>query len=334
MTGIERLRGVAGFWRENRLDDIVEQIERETEEWNDALEDENERLRDMLNQVAWHLGLEESVHYYSDDNYQSCQKAVLAAIDSRLMPEGCEWPRYESGELVNLGDRYECWCGKTHVVSSVSVRKGCSVINASDKAHKFIVSDGPLTSHGKRVKRPAPKVYDADGVEIREGDRVWSTHLDEPHEWIVIDPHEDRGDSQTVLVSIGDRTGHARPENLTHRAPVLAADGEPLKVGQTVWDKDAEADTPLTVVEVSSDLVRCEYTWKDGKTYRPCCPPDQLTHQRPDTWQRIEEDKYLNPFDYCKKVGHKLWTFDNAEEFKASDLVRRCRALTERERGE
>ena len=29
MTGIERLRGVAGFWRENRLEEIVEQIERE-----------------------------------------------------------------------------------------------------------------------------------------------------------------------------------------------------------------------------------------------------------------------------------------------------------------
>ena len=97
-----------------------------------------------------------------------------------------------------------------------------------------------------------------------------------------------------------------------------------------MWDVDGYG--PLVVKAVPSkgeQLVVLD----DGGTnfYRY---PEKLTHERPDSWERVEEDKGLNPFDYCKKVGHKLWTFDNAEEFKASDLVCRCRALAERERGE
>ena len=149
----------------------------------DDLDDENERLRDMLNDVAWNLGIGHEVHYYSEDNYQECHKRVLNEIrkltsptsydvaqvttsaydllpeedrealrwvreqggldvieaiwdndvplangvisalwpeakpddcgnervmdelGKRLMPEGCEWPRYESGEQVRIGDK-------------------------------------------------------------------------------------------------------------------------------------------------------------------------------------------------------------------------------------
>lgn len=136
--------------------------------------------------------------------------------------------------------------------------------------------------------------------------------------------------------------GMMGPGERVKRLAVFAADDEPLEVGQTVWDKDAEADTPLTVVEVSSDLVRCEYTWKDGKTYRPCYPPDQLTHQRPDSWERIEEDAKKETCAYfgvdgggygCSECPVKQWK-ESCDEVKSSDLVRRCRALAERDRGE
>lgn len=112
----------------------------------------------------------------------------------------------------------------------------------------------------------------------------------------------------------------------------IAADGEPLEVGQTAYDVDAEADTPLTVVEVSSDLVRCEYTWKDGKTYRPCYPPSVLTHTKPeppDSWERIEEDAGCTATKYNERRG----TIFTTKQQVARDLVRRCRALAERERG-
>lgn len=55
-----------------------------------------------------------------------------------------------------------------------------------------------------------------------------------------------------------------------------------------------------------------------------------LTHEAPDSWERLEEEKVLNPFDYCKKVGYMLSTCENAERFKSSDLVRRAKALNKR----
>lgn len=138
--------------------------------------------------------------------------------------------------------------------------------------------------------------------------------------------------------SKGERVKRAK------RPSVPAADGEPLEVGQTVYDVDAEADTPLTVVEVSSDLVRCEYTWKDGKTYRPCYSPDQLTHTKPkppDSWERIEEDadalvdaetngegSYNAANAYCNRRGLGEGT---SFVLVAQDLVRRAKALAERD---
>ena len=163
-----------------------------------------------------------------------------------------------------------------------------------------------------RKGRFAPKVLDADGVEIRVGDRVWSTQLDEPHEWIVIDPHEDRDDSQTVLVSIGDRTGHARPENLTHRAPVLAADGRPLRKGEHVYHVETGAELVVKELpkpgEYQAVVVFALPT--SPASHLTSFDPDRLTHERPDSWERLEEDARS-----CTCV------------MEAIDLVRRAKKL-------
>lgn len=169
MTGIERLRGVAGFWRENKLDDIVEQIEREqggrvsrmrvlsvvTEmerhvsgvegmgdspvaRWarelreafggdgRDHAADVSMSAYDLLpaderEAIAWvrdHGGLDavdaiwdndvplaEAVisELWPDGRPDECgNDDVMGELRRRLMPEGCEWPRYESGELVRI----------------------------------------------------------------------------------------------------------------------------------------------------------------------------------------------------------------------------------------
>lgn len=54
-----------------------------------------------------------------------------------------------------------------------------------------------------------------------------------------------------------------------------------------------------------------------------------LTHARPDSWERLEEDAGEDPFRYCKTVGKRLDTFDNAEVFKSADIVRRAKKLAE-----
>lgn len=195
-------------------------------------------------------------------------EAELNALKARALPEGMEWPCYEDGEPVELGGEFECWRGETHAVSSVTIREGFSTLNGS-QPHSFVVSDGPFTAHGKRVKRP---VLDADGVPIKKGDTVWRVGRYR-REFEVLDPNDaDHEVGERFSVKCLDR-----------------GDGE------VCW-----------------------------------CDPRLLTHTKPkppDSWERIEEDKGLSPFDYCNKVGHKLLTFDNAEEFKASDLVRRCKAL-------
>ena len=174
-------------------------------------------------------------------------------------------------------------------------------------------------------KRP---VLDADGVEIREVDRVWSIQLDEPHEWIVIDPHGDRDDSQTVLVSIGDRTGRARPENLTHRAPVLAADGRPLREGETVYAKNYDyVKCAVLAIEWVVDGYLVEVENEGGHKFRQT--PDEFTHERPvaDTWERIEEDAGCTATKYNERRG----TIFTTKQQVARDLVRRAKKLAGRD---
>lgn len=80
------------------------------------LDRENEELRDMLNQVAWRLGLGDEVHYYAD-NYLACQLRVLDAIEGLTereqdvetvrsdAMEAWEWVR-EHGGLSHVKDIY------------------------------------------------------------------------------------------------------------------------------------------------------------------------------------------------------------------------------------
>lgn len=77
------------------------------------------------------------------------------------------WPRYEDGEPVMLGDKYEDNEGHECFASGVHLDiDGPSLVD-SEGFHD-------LYRKGKCVKRPAPKVRDADGVEIKVGDTVWT----------------------------------------------------------------------------------------------------------------------------------------------------------------
>ena len=222
-------------------------------------------------------------------------QSIWREISRRLMPDGMCWPVFEDGEPVRIGD----------FVSDVEVRS-------------VVFRDGGILL--------------SDGVEIRVGDRVWSTHLDEPNGWIVIDPHEDRDDSQTVLVSIGDRTGHARPENLTHQCPVLAADGKPLREGETVWDVISGIELTVIGLPGPGEYQAVKLRLDDGAVTG--LDPDRLTHERPvaDTWERLEEDAEKDPcgyfgFDGEETCGKCPASGKNCEQTMALDIVRRAKKL-------
>lgn len=93
----------------------------------------------------------------------STGKRVLIERERRILDM---WPRFEDGKPVMFGDRFI-----DHRVNERTVR---SVIVNNDGV-ELRTFDGTFDWHetGERVKRPAPKVLDADGVEIRAGDTVW-----------------------------------------------------------------------------------------------------------------------------------------------------------------
>ena len=229
-------------------------------------------------------------------------EAELDALKARSLPEGMEWPCYEDGEPVRFGDM-ALIDGDADMVEAVQLWiHGKPVIYGDGGSQQL--------ERGERVKRPAPKVVDADGVEIREGDRLYDT---------------DTGCGRTVRAinasgtvefeGYEDRGWFTR--FLTHRAPVLAADGKPLREGETVYKLDD--DWPHTLKRFDGDHV---YINAGGISFDFWTFPNKLTHERPvvDTWERLEEDAANLDEMPC--------------DYSAKDLVRRCRALAERERGE
>lgn len=323
----------------------------------------------LANSVAVRLGVDPLTD-------ADISKKVMDELDRRLMPDGCEWPRYESGEPVAFGDEVtkngeEFGAGAFEVFSD-----GSYVLNF--RAY----------SKGERVKRPAPKVLDADGVEIEVGDDLYSVEGMLKFHVSAIDKKSGRIATEAMFAL--DKW--ADPKMYTHRAPVLAADGKPLEVGQTVYviangkthhvtEVDAvskrfrsmeqvdgshwldpmcfthqrlvvDADgVPIKVGDTvyftdgreqeCNTVVHAKYDYKDepyvqlGRlndvgypTYTncSCIDPSQLTHTKPeslDSWERIEED--------ADATAHLFDAFDADASARIRDLVRRARALAERD---
>ena len=243
----------------------------------------------------------------------------IEAVKKRLMPEGMEWPRFEDGRQVKFRDEGVDVHGETRSVEGVKFSQNGFVFISDGMGVTWWANDrGPIeeaeVDPGKRVKRPAPKVLDADGLEIRVGDVLYR-----------------KSDCHTVkVVEVDEKTftdadDYVRPgEGYTHRAPVLAADDKPLREGETVYHV---ADGKAYVVH---NL--CEHyavVKPEGADRFADCRFEYLTHERLDSWERLEQDATLPPYDYCDRHGLLGEDIPTAENF-ARDLVRRARALAER----
>lgn len=139
--------------------------------------------------------------------------AIADRIDAeRALPEGVEWPRFEDGGLVRIGDELE-FEGKTMLV--------CDATFCAD-GWEFWCDRGDMNSrlygsYGERVKRPAPKALDADGVPIKVGDTVY--FVDGDARPLAVERIDANGGEPAVdLVYAGERIHwhSANPEKLTH----------------------------------------------------------------------------------------------------------------------
>lgn len=152
-------------------------------------------------------------------DHESCSECVGASLatiadrierereelDKRLMPEGMEWPRFEDGELVCFGDRFELPSGSVGNVAKITLRK----------CEPAILHDG-IGRNTVEAKRPKPAVIAADGLPIEAGQTVYFL---------------ENGKEYTVLKCIADDDGYyvdlsgkpfaalLRPSMLTHTPP-------------------------------------------------------------------------------------------------------------------
>ena len=334
MTGIDRLRTLAGAWGElglgGELSDVADQIERELSEERDPADDVSMSAYDLLPEkdreaIAWvrdHGGLD---HVRTEwrirvpyDRYKRRRQSLLRHIDecetalrrrneriaelehergelyemarrlndqtdemeARLMPEGMEWPRFEDGEPVRIGDEFEASCGIRGAVDAVIVYGDGFELRSDGYKYEY--------DYSEHVNRPASKVFDTDGAEIRVGDTVWLV---------------DGGGPYTVKTTSGrlgtvefeaDEWTAAKPCAITHRAPVLAADGKPLREGETVWD--VKTGDKYVVGAFAGGCVNVS----NGRGGGWQLLPSQLTHERPRDkcrdcrhWQRDPESGSL-----------------------------------------
>lgn len=177
------------------------------------------------------------------------------------------WPKFEDGAYVMYEDEFD-FDGEVKTAYGFNFGVGGRASICSDKGSHVRLPNG------ERVKRPAPKVLDADGVEIKVGDTVW---------------HED---------------------------------GTMLRVDGFGGIEDGE-----TFVNVH--VIRGAVPWIAVRSL-------SITHTRPESWERLEEDAKKGN---CEYLGRSQSSCDGCclngksacDEYVRIDLVRRAKALAEKE---
>lgn len=216
---------------------------------------------------------------------RDCITKMMTDIADRIeadreLPEGIEWPRFEGGELVKVGDELE-YKGETMRVYLATFYADRWVLWCSREG-----IDGRLSgSFGERVKRPAPKVLAADGAPIEVGDVVY--YDGEPHPLTVVGITRDGKDALVDANGEESCVEGGRPQDFSHDAPkpVLDAGGVPIEVGDTVYLNGG--DEPLRVSHITDSL---KVVLVDNNVSYFTVNPSRLSHERPDSWEKLEED--------------------------------------------
>lgn len=188
------------------------------------------------------------------------------------------------------------------------------VIEASDRAWKVVQMSenvsaaewlrGIIDEYGVSGTRSCTAIAEALGIDCR--------HEKTCRDCII-----------KMMTAIADRIDAERVERPA--SEVLDADGVPIKVGDTAYC-DGE-DEPLRVIHITDSI---KVTLINSHASYYTVRPSRLTHERPDSWKRIEEDAKLAPRDYLEKRGMNPEKTERIASMMA-DLVRRAKALAKKE---
>lgn len=314
----------------NELSKANERLRAENDELRGGLTEQQDALIGELGQTAQLLGIDPEGMEWLD---------ILAAIRGlapRLMPEGMEWPRWDSGEPVFVGER-----GADGEVTCIKFigEAGAHVTCCAYGEHG---TESTVYGPGERVKRPAPKVLDADGVEIRAGDTLYTRDGTKVMAYAVCAwlPRP-----LSIKYEDGSTMAVEDPSELTHTPPEEPEFDEGETVYYTVGGKlfrgsygqkesDAQSivwhDCRRCLVDTAS-LSRTPPERPEpvdvGMDADGTCPNGDGTCPNGDSWERLEEAAHVSPHNYCERHGLTLSDGESSERAMAKDLVRRAKAL-------
>ena len=131
------------------------------------------------------------------------------------MPEGIEWPKFEDGELVRFGDKFD------HVEGYRNIPVEGITFSANGWVDVF--QEGGICQPlrpGETVKRPEPEVLDADGAPINVGDTVY--YIGSGYGSVVKEVSTNRElmpNGAVLMDSANGKDGWFNVDYLTHRKP-------------------------------------------------------------------------------------------------------------------
>ena len=179
------------------------------------------------------------------------------------------------------------------------------------------------------------KILDAEGVPIEIGDTVYCD--DDPEPFIVT--LFDYTECSVYLTLTKDPNNillyKMEPSRLSHKRPILDADGVPINVGDIVYGASTNVGNVAYVslgkgkaytvecIEANGENYLVDIAEVKGEWRLYSVSPENLTHEHFDSWEQFEEDVY-----HLITKGY-LDTPDR----DVKDIVRRAKALAKADEG-
>lgn len=142
---------------------------------------------------------------------------------------------------------------------------------------------GGLTDGERRILDMWPRFE--DGEPVMPYDRV---QLEDGDVETLYQVHVGRGGYSLYTETHDEEHPHGHLLKRPARS-VLDADGMEIKVGDSMYVAN-NGDGPYTVCNIDESIDRIELFWHENRNERLFIPANRLTHTRPDSWERLEED--------------------------------------------